>query len=96
MNKSNLIAAVAEGTGITRSEAARAVGATFEVIADALKDGADVRVIGFGNFGVADRAARVDRNPRTGEPVEIAVSLPFIPSALTTEGSYRSRPYAYA
>ena len=47
MNKSDLIAAVAEATGITRPEAARAVDATFEVIADALQDGADVRVIGF-------------------------------------------------
>ena len=74
MNKSDLIAAVAEATGITRPEAARAVDATFEVIADALKDGADVRVIGFGSFGVADRAARQGRNPRTGEAVEIAAS----------------------
>ncbi len=72
MNKSNLITAIGETTGISRSEAARAVDATFEVIADALKDGVDVRLTGFGIFGVADRAAREGRNPRTGEPVEIA------------------------
>ncbi len=74
MNKSDLIAAVAEATGITRSEAASAVDVTFEVIAGALKDGADVRLTGFGSFGVADRAAREGRNPRTGEAVEIAAS----------------------
>ena len=74
MNKSNLITAIAEATGISRSEAARAVDATFEVIADALKDGVDVRLTGFGIFGVADRAARKGRNPRTGDPVEIAAS----------------------
>ncbi len=74
MNKSDLIAAVAEATGITRSEAASAVDVTFEVIAGALKDGADVRLTGFGSFGVADRVARESRNPRTGEAVEIAAS----------------------
>ena len=74
MNKSNLITAIAEATGISRSEAARAVDATFGVIADALKDGVDVRLTGFGIFGVADRAARKGRNPRTGDPVEIAAS----------------------
>ena len=74
MNKSNLITAIGETTGISRSEAARAVDATFEVIADALKDGVDVRLTGFGIFGVADRAAREGRNPRTGDPVEIAAS----------------------
>ncbi len=72
MNKSNLITAIGETTGISRSEAARAVDATFEVIADALKDGVDVRLTGFGIFGVADRAARKGRNPRTGEAIEIA------------------------
>ncbi len=74
MNKSDLATAIAEATGITRSEAARAVEVTFEVIADALKVGADVRLTGFGSFGVADRAARERRNPRTGEAVEIAAS----------------------
>ncbi len=72
MNKSNLITAVAEATGISRSEAASVVDVTFEVIADALKDGVDVRLTGFGFFGVADRAAREGRNPRTGAPIEIA------------------------
>jgi DNA-binding protein HU-beta len=74
MNKSDLIAAVAEAAGISRSDAASAVDTTFDTIADALKDGVDVRLTGFGSFGVADRAAREGRNPRTGEPVKIAAS----------------------
>ena len=74
MNKSDLIAAVAEAAGISRSDAASAVDATFDTIADALKDGVDVRLTGFGSFGVADRAAREGRNPRTGEPIKIAAS----------------------
>ena len=72
MNKSDLAAAIAEATGITGSEAASAIDVTFEVVAGALKDGVDVRLTGFGSFGVADRAAREGRNPRTGEAVEIA------------------------
>ena len=74
MNKSDLIAAVAEAAGISKSDAASAVDATFDTITDALKDGVDVRLTGFGNFGVADRAAREGRNPRTGEPIKIAAS----------------------
>jgi DNA-binding protein HU-beta len=74
MNKSDLIAAVAEAAGISKSDAASAVDATFVTIADALKDGVDIRLTGFGSFGVADRAAREGRNPRTGEPIKIAAS----------------------
>ena len=74
MNKSDLIAAVAEAASISKSDAASAVDATFDTIADALKNGVDVRLTGFGSFGVADRAAREGRNPRTGEPIKIAAS----------------------
>jgi DNA-binding protein HU-beta len=74
MTKNELIAAVAEKTSLGRTEAASAVEATFEVITDALKGGADVKIMGFGNFRVADRAAREGRDPRTGQPVQIAAS----------------------
>jgi DNA-binding protein HU-beta len=74
MNKSDLIAVVAEATGISRSEATNAIDATFDVIADALENGDDVRLTGFGSFGVAERAARQGRNPRTREPIKIAAS----------------------
>ena len=57
MNKSDLIAAVATATGISKSDAAGAVDSTFDVISDALRRGDDVRLTGFGTFDVADRAA---------------------------------------
>jgi DNA-binding protein HU-beta len=74
MNKSDLIAVVAEATGISKSEATNAIDATFDVIADALENGDDVRLTGFGSFGVAERAARQGRNPRTGKPIKNAAS----------------------
>ena len=52
----------------------QAVDATFDAITDALKSGQDVKVIGFGNFSVAKRAASMGRNPRTGEAIKIAAS----------------------
>jgi DNA-binding protein HU-beta len=74
MTKNELIAAVAEKTNLGRTEAAAAVEATFDVITAALKQGTEVKIMGFGNFRVADRAAREGRDPRTGEPVQIAAA----------------------
>lgn len=73
-NKNDLIAAVAERTGISKAAAAEAVDATFDVITAALKSGDEVKIIGFGNFSVAARAASEGRNPRTGETIQIAAS----------------------
>jgi len=74
MNKNDLIAAVAERTGMSKAGAGQAVDATFDAITDALKMGQEVKVIGFGNFAVAQRAASMGRNPRTGEAIRIAAS----------------------
>lgn len=74
MNKNELIADVAERTGQTKAAAGEAVDATFAAIADALKGGDEVRVIGFGNFSVTQRAATEGRNPRTGEKIKIPAS----------------------
>ncbi len=74
MNKNDLIAAVAEKTGLTKAQAGEALDATFEVITDTLKSGDEVRVIGFGNFSVSARAASEGRNPRTGETIQIPAS----------------------
>jgi DNA-binding protein HU-beta len=74
LNKSDLAAAVAEAAGISKSDAASAIDATFDTIANALKDGFDIRLSRFGSFGVADSPAREGRNPRTGETVRIAAS----------------------
>ena len=72
MKKVELVEAVAEAAGLTKTDAAKAVDATFEAITKALKKGEKVPVVGFGTFGVSKRAARDGRNPRTGETVHIA------------------------
>ncbi len=72
--KNELIAAVAEEAKLTKTAAAAAVDATFDIIAKALKQGEEVKLIGFGSFSVVTRAAREGRNPRTGKPVKISAS----------------------
>lgn len=74
MNKNDLIASVSERTGLSKANASQAVDATFDAITAALKSGQEVKVIGFGNFSVARRAASMGRNPRTGEAISIAAS----------------------
>jgi len=74
MNKTELIAKVAETTEVTKKDAAKAVDAVLDAIAEALKNGEKVQLIGFGNFEVRERAARKGRNPQTGEEIEIAAS----------------------
>ncbi|MEO1701825.1 MAG: HU family DNA-binding protein [Pseudomonadota bacterium] len=71
MNKNELAAAVAEKTGMAKGDAATAVDAVFDVITSTLKGGDDVRLLGFGNFVVQQRAATTGRNPMTGQPVDI-------------------------
>ena len=75
MNKNDLIAAVAEKTGLTKAQAGEAVDATLDAITGTLKGGGEVRIIGFGNFSVSERAASEGRNPRTGESMEIPASF---------------------
>jgi DNA-binding protein HU-beta len=74
MNKIELIAAVAEKTGMTKKDAERAVAATFESISASLAKGDRVQLSGFGIFEVKERSARVGRNPRTKETIEIPAS----------------------
>ena len=82
MNKTELIAAVAEKTGLTKKDAERVVSATFETIAQNLAAGNKVQISGFGNFEVKAREARVGRNPRTKETIEIpATKLPAFKAA---------------
>ena len=77
MNKTELIAAVAEKTGITKKDAERVVSATIETIQDALVEGKKVSISGFGIFEAKTRGARVGRNPRTKETIQIpATRLP--------------------
>ena len=71
MNKQDLVSAVADASGLTKADAAKAVEATFDAITGALKKGGEVRLVGFGTFAVGKRAARVGRNPRTGAAIKI-------------------------
>lgn len=74
MNKNDLIAAVAETAGLSKSDATKAVDGVFDSIAASLKNGQEVRLVGFGTFTVAMRAATEGRNPRTGERITIPAS----------------------
>jgi DNA-binding protein HU-beta len=72
LTKAELIAAVAERTGLKKKDAAFAVEAAFEAIVDSLKQGEKVSLVGFGTFEVRARAPRSGRNPQTGKPIKIA------------------------
>ena len=74
MNKTELVAAAAEQTGMTKKDTEKALNAAFDVIASALSKGEKVQVSGFGIFEVKEREARMGCNPRTGEAMEIAAS----------------------
>ena len=74
MNKNDLIGAVAEASGLSKSQASSAVESVFDSISSALKKGDVVRLVGFGTFSVAKRKASTGRNPRTGEPMKIKAS----------------------
>jgi DNA-binding protein HU-beta len=74
MNKIELIEAVAERTGLAKSDAARAVEAVLGTITEALQRGDPVALSGFGSFVAKLRAARTGRNPRTGEAIAIPAS----------------------
>ena len=77
MNKTEIIAAVAEKTGMTKKDAERVINATVETITENLVKGDKVQVSGFGIFEVKAREARVGRNPRTKETIQIpATRLP--------------------
>ena len=74
MNKNELIIAVAEKTGLTKKDSDAAVSAVIDSITASLVEGEKVQLVGFGSFEVKNRAARVGRNPRTKEEIEIPAS----------------------
>ncbi|MCW8194147.1 HU family DNA-binding protein [Proteobacteria bacterium 005FR1] len=74
MNKSELIEAIAATADIPKAAAGRALDAMVDTVADALKKGDQVVLVGFGTFSVKERAARTGRNPQTGQPIEIAAA----------------------
>lgn len=74
MTKAELVSAMAEKTGLTNKDVAAAVNAFTESVKEALVKGDKVQLVGFGTFEVAERAARMGRNPSTGESIQIAAS----------------------
>ncbi len=74
MNKTELIASVAEKSGLTKKDTERVINATFETITASLAEGNKVQLSGFGIFEVKTREARVGRNPRTKETIQIPAS----------------------
>ena len=74
MNKTELIAAAAERSGLTKKDAEKVLNAAIDAITAALVEGDKVQVSGFGIFEVKEREARMGRNPHTGEAMEIAAS----------------------
>ena len=74
MNKTELVAAISEKTELTKKDSEKALKALIDVVAEELKKGEKVQLVGFGTFEVAERAARMGRNPSTGESIQIAAS----------------------
>ena len=74
MNKTELVAAMAEQTQLSKKDAEAALKAFIDVVSEELKKGEKVQLVGFGTFDVSERAAREGRNPQTGETMEIKAS----------------------
>ena len=72
MNKTELVAAIAEAAELSKKDAEKALKAFTDVVADELKKGEKVQLVGFGTFEVSERAAREGRNPQSGEVMKIA------------------------
>ena len=74
MNKSDLVSAIADNSGLSKADAARALEATTSAISGELSNGGSVAITGFGSFLVRSRAARSGRNPQTGATIQISAS----------------------
>ncbi len=74
MNKTELVAAMADKAGISKKDAGAALQAFTDVVAEELKKGEKIQLVGFGTFEVSQRAAREGRNPQTGATMKIAAS----------------------
>ena len=74
MNKTEIVAAISERAEISKKDAEKALKAFTDVVAEELKKGEKVQLVGFGTFEVSERSARQGRNPQTGETIEIAAS----------------------
>lgn len=90
MNKNELVKAVAEKVGTTQKEAKDLVDAVLDTISSAVTEGDKVTLVGFGNFGVKERAGRNGRNPATGEPIVIpARKVPYFKPSTALKDSVK-------
>ena len=74
MNKNDLVAEVAQAADLSKAAASKAVDAVFDSVSNALRNGDEIRLVGFGTFSVTARQATEGRNPRTGEKIKIPAS----------------------
>ena len=74
MNKNDLVASVADSSGLSKADAGKAVDSVLDNITSALQSGNEIRLVGFGTFSVAQRKATTGRNPQTGETIQIKAS----------------------
>ncbi|MDO4503875.1 MAG: HU family DNA-binding protein [Clostridia bacterium] len=74
MNKAELIAMIAEKSGLTKKDAEMSLNAFIDVVTEELQDGGKIQLIGFGTFEVHDRKERMGHDPRTGNPIKIPAS----------------------
>jgi len=74
MNKSELVAKIAEGADITKASAGRALDSLIQSVTAELANGGEVALVGFGTYKVNDRAARIGRNPQTGAEIQISAA----------------------
>ena len=74
MNKNDLVAAVADSSGLSKADAGKAVDSVLDNITSALQGGNEIRLVGFGTFSVAQRKATTGRNPQTGATIQIPAS----------------------
>ncbi len=88
MNKAELIDAMAEGAGLTKADAKKALEAFIDATTNALKTGGRVALVGFGSFSVSERAARKGRNPQTGKEIKISAKkvVRFKPGTELSDG----------
>lgn len=74
MNKSELISSISEKSGLTKKDSEKALAAFIETVSTELQAGSKIQLVGFGTFEVAERAARVGKNPQTGKELKIPAS----------------------
>ena len=92
MNKSELAERLAGRTGMSKAAAKDAVDGVFETIGEALANGEEARILGFGTFGTRNRPERTARNPRTGETLSVAAStVPVFKAGNTLKDAVKSR-----